>query len=218
MGLGPREDAGLGLRGVGRAGGRHGGGGAGGRHGGGGASGRAMVAPADGVGVAMPADGVTVGGPAGGVAASGVSETRERRPRRGAFSMTGKSHTGSRKMETMERGRGKTSWGNKRTRCRMRSRRQKRHTDYIHGLCVLQETRARTRGCRPGLTLPVPAHNPCPSSRGITRCRDHRLSLGSGSGRDNAGRPAPLCRRTPPLLLLPASSGRDLGAYGAIPS
>ena len=85
MGIGPRGDAGLGLRGVGRAGGRHGQGGAGGRHGCGGAVGRRGV-PADGMAVEGPADGVEVGG---------VSETRERRLRRGAFSMAGKSHTGT---------------------------------------------------------------------------------------------------------------------------
>ena len=57
--------------------------------------------PADGMGVEAPADGVAEDGPANGVAVEigGVSVTRERRLRRGAFSMAGKSHTGTGTME-----------------------------------------------------------------------------------------------------------------------
>ena len=70
------------------------------------AGGMGMVAPADGVAVDGPVGGVTMGAPAGGVAVEwpadgvavkigGVSETRERRLRRGAFSMEGRHTRGS---------------------------------------------------------------------------------------------------------------------------
>ena len=56
-----------------------------------------MVAPAGGVAMGAPADGVAVERPADGVAMEigGVSETRERRLRRGAFSMAGRHTRGS---------------------------------------------------------------------------------------------------------------------------
>ena len=57
-----------------------------------------MVAPAGGVAVGAPADGVAVERPADGVAVEigGVSEARERRLRRGVFSMAGRHARGSR--------------------------------------------------------------------------------------------------------------------------
>ena len=61
------------------------------------ADGVSMVAPAGGVAMGAPAAGVAVERPADGVAMEigGVSETRERRLRRGAFSMAGRHTRGS---------------------------------------------------------------------------------------------------------------------------
>ena len=67
----------------------------------------AVTVPADGMAMDGPAGGVAVGGSVGGVGVGGVSETQERRLRRGAFCMAGTlhstPHTRSRTMRTMGR-------------------------------------------------------------------------------------------------------------------
>ena len=144
-----------------------------------------MVALADGVAVERPTVGMAVDGPADGVAVEvgGVSGTRERRLRHGAFSVAGKSQTGSRTTGTMERGRGGNFVGESENKmsCKEGKRRGHTMTIYIGGVCAKSDTHARLPSrAKPSCCPHTMGHHSAPrfSPQLSLEPLDHRASLG----------------------------------------
>ena len=129
--------------------------------------------PADGMAVeGAPAGGVAVDWPADGVAVEigEASVTRERRLRRRAFSIVGKSHTGTGTMGGGKKEERNCVGGSKETRCHVRRGSDRGNTTSIYMVSVCQHP----SDCPSGLSPPSVHTHICPTlalARDITRGR-----------------------------------------------